>query len=131
MRRVEHVDLLMVGSGECAEQCAATPSSDIAIPAFEAAKERRKAAEKALAYGRQAGEQAHGLHAPRAAIEHFTRALEGRKTRLTPWLQDFSLGRTYTIEDVLAQVAAARGQHTGGFLLWNAEGLYDASVLQP
>ena len=81
----------------------------------------------------------YGISDPNAApgetvtrsLEDFARALEGRKTRLTPWLQDFSLGRTYTIEDVLAQVAAARGQHTGGFLLWNAEGLYDASVLQP
>jgi hypothetical protein len=61
----------------------------------------------------------------------FQRALEGRKARLTPWLQDFSLGRTYTIEDVFSQVAAARAQHTGGFLLWNPEGLYNTAVLQP
>jgi hypothetical protein len=65
------------------------------------------------------------------SLQDFARALEGRKTRLTPWLQDFSLGRTYTIEDVLAQVAAAHSQHTAGFLLWNPEGLYNASVLQP
>jgi hypothetical protein len=61
----------------------------------------------------------------------FQRALEGRKARLTPWLQDFSLGRTYTIADVRSQVAAARALHTGGFLLWNAEGLYNAAALQP
>jgi hypothetical protein len=81
----------------------------------------------------------YGITDPNAApgqtvtrsLEDFERALEGRKTRLTPWLQDFSLGRTYTVEDVLSQVAAARGQHTGGFLLWNPEGLYTASVLQP
>ena len=81
----------------------------------------------------------YGISDPNAApgqtvtrsLEDFERALEGRKTRLTPWLQDFSLGRTYTLEDVLSQVAAARGQHTGGFLLWNPEGLYTASVLQP
>jgi hypothetical protein len=65
------------------------------------------------------------------SLQDFDRALEGRKTRLTPWLQDFSLGRTYTTEDVLSQVAATRAQHTGGFLLWNPEGLYNASVLQP
>jgi hypothetical protein len=81
----------------------------------------------------------YGITDPNAApgqtvtrsLEDFERALEGRKTRLTPWLQDFSLGRTYTLEDVLSQVAAARGQRTGGFLLWNPEGLYTASVLQP
>jgi len=61
----------------------------------------------------------------------FQTALEGRKTRLTPWLQDFSLGRTYSVDDVRAQVAAARAQHTHGFLLWNAEGVYSASALLP
>jgi hypothetical protein len=61
----------------------------------------------------------------------FQTALEGRKARLTPWLQDFSLGRTYTLGDVRAQVQAARLRHASGFLLWNAEGLYDAPALQP
>jgi hypothetical protein len=65
------------------------------------------------------------------SLQDFQRALEGRKARLTPWLQDFSLGRTYDEEDVLAQVAAARGLHTRGFLLWNPEGLYTTPVLQP
>jgi hypothetical protein len=63
------------------------------------------------------------------SLEDFQRALEGRKARLTPWLQDFSLGRTYSLEDVLAQVAAARGQHADGFLLWNPEGVYSADAL--
>ena len=61
----------------------------------------------------------------------FQVALEGRKTRLTPWLQDFSLGRAYTLDDVRAQIAAARAQHTHGFLLWNAEGVYSAPALLP
>ena len=34
------------------------------------------------------------------SLSDFQRAVEGRKTRLTPWLQDFSLGRTYTLADV-------------------------------
>ena len=37
-----------------------------------------------------------------------------------PWLQDFSLGRTYTLADVAAQIASARTEQTGGFMLWNA-----------
>ena len=61
----------------------------------------------------------------------FQTALEGRKARLTPWLQDFSLGRTYTLDDVRAQIAATRAQHTHGYLLWNAEGLYNAPALLP
>jgi len=35
--------------------------------------------EKALAYAQQAGERAGRLHAPRAAVEHFTRALEAAR----------------------------------------------------
>jgi hypothetical protein len=61
----------------------------------------------------------------------FQTALEGRKARLTPWLQDFSLGRTYTLADVRAQVRAARLRHADGFLLWNAEGRYDVAALKP
>jgi hypothetical protein len=61
----------------------------------------------------------------------FEAALTGRKARLTPWLQDFSLGRTYTLDDVRAQVQAARSVGAKGFLLWNAEGLYSAPALLP
>ena len=65
------------------------------------------------------------------SLADFRRALEGRKTRLTPWLQDFSLGRTYTLQDVELQIAAARAHHTNGFLLWNPEGVYTNSALAP
>src|SRR5215210_2628581 len=61
----------------------------------------------------------------------FQAALEGRRADLVPWLQDFSLGRTYTLDDVRAQVEAARSLKADGFLLWNAEGLYNASALIP
>jgi hypothetical protein len=61
----------------------------------------------------------------------FQAALEGRRTRLTPWLQDFSLGRTYTLDDVRAQVRAARSNGAHGFLLWNPEGVYSVPALAP
>jgi hypothetical protein len=61
----------------------------------------------------------------------FQVALEGRKARLTPWLQDFSLGRTYTLDDVRAQISSARALDTHGYLLWNAEGVYSAPALLP
>jgi hypothetical protein len=61
----------------------------------------------------------------------FQAALEGRQARLTPWLQDFSLGRTYTLDDVRAQVRAARSNGAHGFLLWNPEGVYSAPALAP
>jgi hypothetical protein len=65
------------------------------------------------------------------SLSDFQQALEGRRARLTPWLQDFSLGRTYTIDDVREQVAAARRTGTRGFLLWNPEGVYSPGALQP
>src|SRR5215210_5000652 len=65
------------------------------------------------------------------SLADFRRALEGRKTRITPWLQDFSLGRAYTLDDVRLQIAAAEALKTRGFLLWNPEGLYNAPALMP
>jgi hypothetical protein len=65
------------------------------------------------------------------SLADFRRALEGRKTRLVPWLQDFSLGRTYTLKDVEEQIAAARAHHTQGFLLWNPLGVYTPGALAP
>ena len=71
--------------------------------------------------------------APHATVAYslrdFRRALAGGRALLVPWLQDFSLGRTYTAADVAAQIRAARSARTGGFMLWNADGLYTASAL--
>jgi hypothetical protein len=64
-------------------------------------------------------------------LKDFRRALRGRKAQIVPWLQDFSLGKTYTFEDVAAQVDAARRAEARGFLLWNPEGLYTAKALRP
>ncbi len=63
------------------------------------------------------------------ALADFRRQLSGRRARLIPWLQDFSLGRTYTIDDVRAQILAAREAHARGFLLWNAGGVYSHDAL--
>ena len=64
------------------------------------------------------------------SLRDFRTQLEGRKALLVPWLQDFSLGRTYTSADVAAQIASARAMDTGGFMLWNAGGLYTAQALR-
>ena len=63
-----------------------------------------------------------------AALRDYKHALRGRKARLVPWLQDFSLGRTYGIAEVQQQIAAARRAGASGFLLWNAEGVYTMDV---
>jgi hypothetical protein len=63
------------------------------------------------------------------SLQDFRRALRGRETLLVPWLQDFSLGREYTLDDVRAQVQAARDVRAKGFLLWNPEGVYTPGAL--
>ena len=63
------------------------------------------------------------------ALRDFDVALRGTKTRLVPWLQDFSLGRTYTIDDVRQQIQAARDAGAQGFMLWNAAGVYTQGAL--
>jgi hypothetical protein len=63
------------------------------------------------------------------ALHDFRRTLRGRETVLVPWLQDFSLGRDYSLEDVQAQILAARDAKAGGFLLWNPTGTYTDGAL--
>jgi hypothetical protein len=63
------------------------------------------------------------------ALRDFDVALRGSETRLVPWLQDFSLGRTYTLADVRDQIQAARDAGAEGFLLWNAGGIYTRAAL--
>jgi hypothetical protein len=63
------------------------------------------------------------------ALRDFDSALQGTNTRLVPWLQDFSLGRTYTIDDVRQQIQAARDAGAEGFMLWNAAGVYTQGAL--
>jgi hypothetical protein len=72
--------------------------------------------------------------APRATVadslRDFRAQLDGERAAVVPWLQDFSLGRTYSPADVAAQIAAAREAVTGGFMLWNAAGVYTAQELR-
>jgi hypothetical protein len=63
------------------------------------------------------------------SLRDFQAKLGGDSATIVPWLQDFSLGRTYTPADVAAQIEAARAFHTGGFMLWNAGGIYTTQML--
>jgi hypothetical protein len=63
------------------------------------------------------------------SLRDFRRAVRGRKALLIPWLQDFSLGRAYTLADVRDQIQAARLEHVKGFMLWNAAGVYTKEAL--
>jgi len=63
------------------------------------------------------------------SLRDFRDKLSGRKTMLVPWLQDFSLRRTYRLADVQDQIQAARLEHVKGFMLWNAAGVYTVKAL--
>ena len=63
------------------------------------------------------------------SLRDFRTKLAGTPAQLVPWLQDFSLGRKYTAADVAAQVQAARDYDAGGFMLWNADGIYTRKAL--
>jgi hypothetical protein len=63
------------------------------------------------------------------SLRDFRDKLQGRGTKVIPWLQDFSLGRAYSLADVQDQIQAARLEHSKGFMLWNAAGVYTVKAL--
>jgi hypothetical protein len=69
-----------------------------------------------------------GLTVSRSLLD-FQRELRGRKAKLIPWLEDFSLGRTRTPDEVRAQIEAARNSGASGYLLWNPVGEYTDGML--
>ena len=64
------------------------------------------------------------------ALRRFDRALRGRDVLLVPWVQDFSFSTQYGIEEVRAQIDAARRAGAKGYMLWNANGLYTDGALK-
>ena len=63
------------------------------------------------------------------ALRAFREKVAGTKAQLIPWLQDFTLGRRYTLAEVQDQIQAARLEHAKGFMLWNAAGVYTDGAL--
>ncbi|HWM13362.1 MAG TPA: putative glycoside hydrolase [Gaiellaceae bacterium] len=79
-------------------------------------------------YGLDDPDSVPGITVARS-LRDFRRALRGRDTMLVPWLQDFSLEHEYSLEDVQAQILAARDANAKGFLLWNPSGVYTDGAL--
>jgi hypothetical protein len=49
-----------------------------------------------------------------------------------PWVQDWSFTRSFGLEQLRAQIHAARNAGAKGFMLWNAEGVYtEGALAQP
>lgn len=65
------------------------------------------------------------------SLADFKRAVGTGRARIVPWIQDFSLRRTYTLFEVRQQIAAARAAGVAGFMLWNARGVYTTEALHP
>ena len=65
------------------------------------------------------------------SLADFKLAIGTERAHIVPWIQDFSLRRTYTLFEVGQQIAAARAAGTSGFLLWNAGGVYTTEALRP
>jgi hypothetical protein len=65
------------------------------------------------------------------ALRKFRRAVRGTSALLVPWIQDFSFSRPYGIDEVRAQIDAARLAGAKGYLLWNAHGVYTDGALTP
>jgi hypothetical protein len=63
------------------------------------------------------------------SLRDFRDKLNGLPTNLIPWLQDFTLGRAYTLADVQDEIQAARLEHVKGFMLWNPTGTYTVKAL--
>jgi hypothetical protein len=65
------------------------------------------------------------------SLRDFNEQLAGLKVRIVPWLQDFSwAGRTYGLAELQAQIDSARRAKAGGYLLWNAAGIYTPGALE-
>jgi hypothetical protein len=63
------------------------------------------------------------------SLRDYQKAVRGTNVRIVPWLQDFSLSRTYGLDEVTDQVTAARRVNANGFMLWNPLGVYTQEAL--
>jgi hypothetical protein len=65
------------------------------------------------------------------ALSDFKTAMRGSDAELIPWIQDFSMGRRFTLADIQDEILAVRQSGARGFLLWNASGKYTPGALRP
>jgi hypothetical protein len=65
------------------------------------------------------------------ALRRFELRLRGHDALVVPWVQDFSFSVPYGLDEVRAQIDAARISGAKGYMLWNAEGLYTDGALEP
>jgi hypothetical protein len=64
------------------------------------------------------------------ALRRFELALRGHDVLVVPWVQDFSFTVPYGLDEVRAQIEAARLSGAKGYMLWNAECVYTDGALE-
>jgi peptidoglycan/xylan/chitin deacetylase (PgdA/CDA1 family) len=67
----------------------------------------------------------------RRSLVDFIKQTRGTGARVVPWLQDFSLGRTYGPAEVAAQIRASRDAGIDEFILWDPAVTYTSAALEP
>lgn len=65
------------------------------------------------------------------ALSDFNTAMRGTKAELVPWIQDFTMGKKFTLADIQDEILAVRHSGARGFLIWNASGEYTPGTLEP
>ena len=63
------------------------------------------------------------------SLKDFLKKVRGTNAQVMPWLQDFSLGVTYHVPQVEAQILAAHRDGIDSFLLWDAGCTYQGGAL--
>jgi len=90
-----------------------------------------------MVYPSHFGAWQYGLPDPQAqpgmtvgyALSDFNTAMRGTKAELVPWIQDFTMGRKFTLADIQDEILAVRRSGARGFLIWNAKGEYTPGTL--
>lgn len=72
--------------------------------------------------------EAHPYEVVKRALADALRRSEGRRARIRPWLQDFSLNIQYGPAEVEAQIKASYEQGINTWLLWNPGNRYTRGV---
>jgi len=91
----------------------------------------------AMVYPSHWGPGEYGVRNPNAqpypivhrSLKDFQKKVSGTTAEVMPWLQDFSLGVTYHVAQVKAQIEAAARDGIPSFLLWNAGCSYQGGAL--
>ncbi|HUR74002.1 MAG TPA: putative glycoside hydrolase [Sporichthya sp.] len=65
------------------------------------------------------------------SLQDFNRQVLGTNCVIIPWLQDFSLGVSYGVAEVKAQIKATKDVGINSFIMWNATAKYTAAALEP